>query len=592
VAGPDDLPEPARAAGLASARWLGYRCVRGTSRKFWRIRHSGRYVQTWWGRIGTEGQAKVKSHANPAAAQRWAEELVVEKVTKGYEPEPEPGPGGGPPTSGLRATLAHVSAEWQRGAAQRATPAPAGPERDPLTGRVAVYAQRDVRNDGAVVHVRGSAQMLNPTIAAEVVASRGADGRPNYGYQHPDGAGAVAQQPLPSPQQFRMAETAARRIVAEHPHDQIGSLLAALEYSRNPAHVVRWLQAGIITSVVARRILQAGGHLGEVVAGPSLVAVTFRGEEITGTLDEVEARVWGMVRPGADSPLTAGDAAAYIRELRARVAEAAAAAAPEPPQEQERDRGPRRWRATYQGRQFEGIFADVREAIAGTCANSAQRGLVLGALEQLAGRITTGIGLNPTAAGEWASTLSLRSAAGSDLGAVSLRALQTRGGALYEVTGSGGAGAGRPLLQAPPSVTLSMDGGGPPAHIQSRSVVAPRRPQPWAALIGAASPFRVEQSESSATWVVCVVHEDAAVDLPRKFAAAAGHLAALVEDGCLTQEQGLAGLQIVAAVARANGEKVEERAVRSAAKWIRPPDPPDASVARGRFSALDEEGDI
>lgn len=62
-----------------------------------------------------------------------------------------------------------------------AAPAPRRPHIDPLTGRVAVFALRDVWSGNRLVHVRGTRQVLAPSIAAEVVT-----GSSDYGYWHPD----------------------------------------------------------------------------------------------------------------------------------------------------------------------------------------------------------------------------------------------------------------------------------------------------------------------------------------------------------------------------------------------------------------------
>jgi DNA ligase-1 len=58
--------------------------VDGTSSKFWEIAVSGSDVTTRWGKIGTDGQSKTKTFADPARAQAEADKLIEEKTGKGY----------------------------------------------------------------------------------------------------------------------------------------------------------------------------------------------------------------------------------------------------------------------------------------------------------------------------------------------------------------------------------------------------------------------------------------------------------------------------------------------------------------------------
>jgi predicted DNA-binding WGR domain protein len=58
--------------------------VDGTSAKFWEIEVVGTDVTVRFGKIGTDGQAKTKSHASAAAAEMDADKLVREKTGKGY----------------------------------------------------------------------------------------------------------------------------------------------------------------------------------------------------------------------------------------------------------------------------------------------------------------------------------------------------------------------------------------------------------------------------------------------------------------------------------------------------------------------------
>jgi DNA ligase-1 len=57
----------------------------GSSSKFWSIAISGNDVTVKYGRIGTNGQEKTKTFTNPLAAQEYYDEIVEEKLGKGYE---------------------------------------------------------------------------------------------------------------------------------------------------------------------------------------------------------------------------------------------------------------------------------------------------------------------------------------------------------------------------------------------------------------------------------------------------------------------------------------------------------------------------
>ncbi|HEX6095229.1 MAG TPA: DUF4132 domain-containing protein [Thermoanaerobaculia bacterium] len=61
-----------------------FEVVDGASNKFWEVEVSGNDVTTRWGRIGTAGQSKTKTFASPAAAQKEHDDLVREKLAKGY----------------------------------------------------------------------------------------------------------------------------------------------------------------------------------------------------------------------------------------------------------------------------------------------------------------------------------------------------------------------------------------------------------------------------------------------------------------------------------------------------------------------------
>ena len=56
----------------------------GKSNKFWEVWRDGTKVTTRWGRIGTNGQEKVKELASPEKATTELEKLIAEKLRKGY----------------------------------------------------------------------------------------------------------------------------------------------------------------------------------------------------------------------------------------------------------------------------------------------------------------------------------------------------------------------------------------------------------------------------------------------------------------------------------------------------------------------------
>ena len=56
----------------------------GASRKFWQIILDGNEFAVRFGRIGTMGQSQTKRFVDEAAAKREAENLIAEKLKKGY----------------------------------------------------------------------------------------------------------------------------------------------------------------------------------------------------------------------------------------------------------------------------------------------------------------------------------------------------------------------------------------------------------------------------------------------------------------------------------------------------------------------------
>lgn len=61
-----------------------FELIEGASSKFWEVKRAGCEVTVRFGRIGTNGQARTKTLASDAAAQKEFEALVKEKIGKGY----------------------------------------------------------------------------------------------------------------------------------------------------------------------------------------------------------------------------------------------------------------------------------------------------------------------------------------------------------------------------------------------------------------------------------------------------------------------------------------------------------------------------
>ena len=74
------------------------------SKKFWRAKAAGTELTVNYGRIGTDGQTKVKSFGSEEACQKELESLARSKRRKGYEDDeaapPKPGPESEKPPAG------------------------------------------------------------------------------------------------------------------------------------------------------------------------------------------------------------------------------------------------------------------------------------------------------------------------------------------------------------------------------------------------------------------------------------------------------------------------------------------------------------
>ncbi len=58
--------------------------VGGSSAKFWEVNISVKTVTVRYGRLGTDGQVQTKAFANADQAQKHAENLIAQKIGKGY----------------------------------------------------------------------------------------------------------------------------------------------------------------------------------------------------------------------------------------------------------------------------------------------------------------------------------------------------------------------------------------------------------------------------------------------------------------------------------------------------------------------------
>ncbi len=78
-------PSNSGARSNKETTWRRFEFVDGSSSKFWIICVSGNDVTVKFGRIGSNGQEKTKSFASESAARSYAESIIAEKTSKGYE---------------------------------------------------------------------------------------------------------------------------------------------------------------------------------------------------------------------------------------------------------------------------------------------------------------------------------------------------------------------------------------------------------------------------------------------------------------------------------------------------------------------------
>jgi DNA ligase-1 len=74
---------PATSATPSPKRYFEF--VEGNSSKFWEVSVEGANLTTRWGKIGTDGQTKIKPFAAATKAEAEMQKLIEEKTEKGYE---------------------------------------------------------------------------------------------------------------------------------------------------------------------------------------------------------------------------------------------------------------------------------------------------------------------------------------------------------------------------------------------------------------------------------------------------------------------------------------------------------------------------
>ena len=75
-------------SSASSANPRRFEFVEGASNKFWEVSQSGNSLTTRWGRIGSNGQSKTKTYADPQAASVAMAKLIGEKTDEGYIERP------------------------------------------------------------------------------------------------------------------------------------------------------------------------------------------------------------------------------------------------------------------------------------------------------------------------------------------------------------------------------------------------------------------------------------------------------------------------------------------------------------------------
>jgi predicted DNA-binding WGR domain protein len=132
-----------------------FELVEGTSNKFWEVALSGADVTVRFGRIGTNGQTKTKTHASPEAARKDHDKLVKEKTSGGYN-EVAVAPGATPAPAAAPAASSTASApEHEPEAEAPATPATQRPVASPPVPAAASKAATPATAVGPIAWPQG-----------------------------------------------------------------------------------------------------------------------------------------------------------------------------------------------------------------------------------------------------------------------------------------------------------------------------------------------------------------------------------------------------------------------------------------------------
>lgn len=116
---PESKPASVKpATGKCSLGPRYFEFVEGTSSKFWEIKVNGTQVIVRFGRIGTDGMVKPKEFPTEAAALKYAEGIIEEKVEKGYEELEQDGAEDGDSDDGAPGDSEDTEADEDAGSAE------------------------------------------------------------------------------------------------------------------------------------------------------------------------------------------------------------------------------------------------------------------------------------------------------------------------------------------------------------------------------------------------------------------------------------------------------------------------------------------
>lgn len=241
------------------------------SSKFWEIETSGTDVTVRFGRIGTQGQEKTKSHPSADAAEKDAAKLVAEKTKKGYREE------GGANAS----TAAPAPAKKKAPAASAAVP-PSGTGEGAASAAVSTGGTSDGTASAAAPTGGTSASGTSDgTASSAPVAGRAASGETIVVDGHPvrfrvpewvlDLAEKPATEKAPKKKGLPFAKV----------WEGVPAGAAALVNGKNRYH--RWISADPISDAIAARVRER----------------LERGEQGEGFDEELEAATLALVLGGS-----------------------------------------------------------------------------------------------------------------------------------------------------------------------------------------------------------------------------------------------------------------------------------------------------